>query len=138
MQKVILCDIDGTLAIRGNRSPFDWLKVGIDTVNIPIKVILEKFSNMYSSHEVVLVSGRDEVCRAQTELWLMENQIKFKEVLMRPQGDNRKDSIVKKEIYDKYIKDKYFVEFVLDDRNQVVEMWRSLGLTCLQVAEGNF
>jgi len=57
---------------------------------------------------------------------------------MRATGDNRKDSIVKKEIYEGIIKPVFDVKFVLDDRNQVVEMWRSLGLTVLQVADGNF
>ena len=57
---------------------------------------------------------------------------------MRPEGNNEKDSIIKKRIYEDHIKGKFNVEFVLDDRNQVVEMWRELGLTCLQVAEGDF
>jgi hypothetical protein len=57
---------------------------------------------------------------------------------MRAEGDTRKDSIIKEEIYRAEIENKYNVLFVLDDRNQVVELWRRLGLTCLQVAEGNF
>lgn len=57
---------------------------------------------------------------------------------MRPEGDERKDSIVKQEIYEKYIKDRYNVRFVLDDRNQVVDMWREVGLKVLQVAPGDF
>ena len=57
---------------------------------------------------------------------------------MRPENDNRQDSIVKREIFEQYIKGVYDIEFVLDDRNQVVEMWRSLGLKCLQVQEGDF
>lgn len=57
---------------------------------------------------------------------------------MRKTGDMRKDAIVKREIFDGEIKDYFFIEFVLDDRNQVVEMWRDLGLTCFQVADGNF
>jgi hypothetical protein len=58
--------------------------------------------------------------------------------LPRKSGDNRKDSVVKEEIFNEHIKPNFIVEFVLDDRNQVVEMWRKLGLTCLQVADGNF
>jgi hypothetical protein len=58
--------------------------------------------------------------------------------MMRKQGDFRRDSIVKKEIYDNDIKGKFDVEFVLDDRQQVVDMWREIGLKCLQVAPGNF
>ena len=60
------------------------------------------------------------------------------ELFMRPTGDTRKDSILKKEIYDNHIKGKYNVKYVLDDRDSVVEMWREQGLTCLQVAPGDF
>lgn len=57
---------------------------------------------------------------------------------MRKSGDMRKDSIVKREMFDEHIRGRYNVNFVLDDRNQVVELWRSMGLTCLQVADGDF
>ena len=57
---------------------------------------------------------------------------------MRKGGDKRIDSIVKKELYRKYIEPFYRVKLVLDDRNQVVDMWRDLGLPCWQVAPGNF
>jgi hypothetical protein len=57
---------------------------------------------------------------------------------MREAGDSRKDSIVKQELYEKHIEPSYDVFVVLDDRNQVVDMWRSLGLVCLQVAPGDF
>ena len=57
---------------------------------------------------------------------------------MRSTEDNRKDAVVKREIYDNWIKDKYNVLAVFDDRNQCVDMWRGLGLTCLQVDYGNF
>ena len=57
---------------------------------------------------------------------------------MRKNGDFRKDFIIKKEIYEKFIKPKYEVLFVLEDRDQAVKMWREEGLTCLQVAPGNF
>ena len=57
---------------------------------------------------------------------------------MRKTGDNRKDCVVKREIFDAEIKDKYYIKFILDDRNQVVDMWRKMGLTCLQVADGDF
>jgi hypothetical protein len=57
---------------------------------------------------------------------------------MRHTKDLRKDSIVKGEIYDSVIAPNYNVFFVLDDRNQVVDFWRSKGLTCFQVAPGDF
>ena len=57
---------------------------------------------------------------------------------MRAEGDNRKDAIVKMELFNKYIRHHYNVRRVYDDRQQVVDMWRSLGLTVLQVAPGQF
>lgn len=57
---------------------------------------------------------------------------------MRKTGDYRKDCIVKEEIYRKDIEPIYDILFCVDDRKQVVDAWRELGLTCLQCAEGNF
>jgi hypothetical protein len=57
---------------------------------------------------------------------------------MREAGDHRPDWIVKKEIYNNLISKEFDVKLVFDDRQQVVDMWRSIGLTCFQVAEGNF
>jgi hypothetical protein len=57
---------------------------------------------------------------------------------MRKYGDFRQDSIVKREIYERFIAPDYDILCVLDDRNSVVSMWREIGLTCLQVAEGDF
>jgi hypothetical protein len=59
-------------------------------------------------------------------------------LIMRATGDMRKDSIIKQELLEREIVPNSFVDFVLDDRNQVVDMWRSLGLTCLQVDYGDF
>ena len=58
---------------------------------------------------------------------------------MREEGDFRKDSIVKEEFYNDVIRDKYFVKYILDDRDQVVEMWRKkLNLPCFQINYGPF
>ena len=135
LKEVILCDIDGTLAHMENRGPYDWDKVGSDKLDMTIKSIVGLLETFY---DVILVSGRDESCRKITEKWLDDNYVFYSKLYMRPEGGMRKDTIIKKGMYDNYIKDKYNVYFVLDDRNQVVDMWRSLGLKCLQVAEGDF
>lgn len=132
----IICDIDGTLAHHTNRSPYDWSRVEEDTLDVAIAEITWGMEDM--GYDIILVSGRDEVCRKQTERWLNKNKVYCDALFMRPEGDNRKDVIIKQEIYDREIRDKYNIVFVLDDRNQVVEFWRSLGLKCLQVAEGDF
>ena len=134
----ILCDIDGTLAhgIGITRKPYEWDKVGSDTVDYTIRYLL----NIYNLENirVILLSGRDGSCKPETFKWLDDNNIVYNYLYMREAGDNRKDSIVKEELYRKYIEGRFNVDFVLDDRNQVVDMWRSLGLKVFQVADGSF
>jgi len=142
---VVLCDVDGTIALMNGRGPYEWDKVGEDKDNKPIvKLVLDM---LLAGKPVIFISGRDEVCREATESWIMNTFCgyagsKLKDtnfwLLMRPAGDTRKDSVVKRELFDQHITGKYYVDFVLDDRDQVVEMWRDLGLTCLQVADGDF
>ena len=57
---------------------------------------------------------------------------------MRDTGDGRPDNVVKLEIFDREVRERYNVVGVFDDRNKVVSMWRSLGLTVFQVADGDF
>ena len=130
-------DIDGTLALKGNRSPYDESMVELDSVNYPVVDIL-KGKYIESKSKVILVSGRSEKCREQTINWLNINKIPFDELYMRKENDTRKDSIIKEEIYNEHIKDKYYVEFICDDRDSVVKHWRDLGLLCLQCYYGDF
>ena len=136
----IMVDIDGTLAHMKGRSPYDWAKVGSDEPDFVIRDIIWRYHMMAIRErpEILIVSGRDIVCRPETEEWLGTFDIPYDELYMRPEGDKRKDNIVKREIFNNHIRDNYNVLFVMDDRDQVVKMWRLLGLKCLQVAEGGF
>jgi hypothetical protein len=139
LPKAIICDIDGTLALLGNRNRYDPT-TGVDVLNDPIANILKVYdSQTVLQVDLIIVTGREEKYRDFTENWLEANEIShYKQLYMRKTGDYRKDYIIKKEIYEKEVKGKYEVLFVLDDRDQVVKMWREEGLTCLQVAYGNF
>lgn len=134
---VWLVDIDGTLADMGDRSPYDETRVLEDQPNFPIDHLVEAITEG-SGDGVVLMSGRSEACRADTETWLHRHGIHYRALHMRAASDNRKDAVVKRELFDRHVRGQYNVLGVLDDRQQVVDMWRSLGLTCLQVAEGDF
>ncbi len=137
MTRAVLCDLDGTLALRtGDRSPYDWHRVGEDDPNPAVIEIVQVLWN--AGYHIVLMSGRDESCRMQTEMWLDAQKVPFHELHMRAEKDNRKDSLVKIELYHRHVKDRFDVAFVLDDRRQVVEAWRAIGLTVFQVADGDF
>ena len=136
LPKAIICDLDGTLAHMKNRGPFEWMKVGQDSVDETVKEIVNLHAE--AGYTILIVSGRDCVCQSLSIEWLNDNNITFHEIFMRPENDMRKDSIIKNEIFNDYITGKWNVKFVLDDRNQVCDLWREIGLKCLQVAPGDF
>ena len=138
MKDCIICDIDGTLAHRVDRDIYDYDKVKTDKCDETIKDLIWQYKYSDVESEVLLVSGRYDSCKRHPMLWLKPNGIVYDELYMGTEGDHRKDTEIKKEIYEKYIKDKYNVLFVLDDRDCCVKLWRDLGFKCLQVAYGNF
>ncbi|MBP6236171.1 MAG: AAA family ATPase [Saprospiraceae bacterium] len=137
LPKAIICDLDGTLALLNGRSPFDASKCDQDLPNIPVVNMVKNYYQL--GYKILLVSGREDVYQPQTEKWLARLNISYTELIMRKAGDYRKDAIIKREIFETFIDGKYFVELVLDDRNQVVDLWRNdLQLPCFQVFYGDF
>ncbi len=137
LPKAIIVDIDGTLAKMGNRSPYEWHRVGEDS---PVDSVIDAVhaASMFN-RKVIIMSGRDSSCREETVKWLNKNLgISWHKLFMRAEGDNRKDDLVKYELFNQNIRDKYHVRYILDDRDQVVAMWRKLGLACFQVNYGDF
>lgn len=135
----IIVDVDGTIALKGDRSPYDYSTAGDDEPNRPVLNVINAYRNAHPGTAVIIMSGRDESAREITEQWLKKHAIEWNWLFMRCTGDTRKDAIVKRELYEEFIKDDFFVHAVFDDRDQVVRMWRDeLGLTCFQVAHGDF
>lgn len=142
---VVLVDLDGTLAIHDGRSPYDYSKVGTDRLNEAVDLVMESLATSDSIHwdqvRPMFLSGRPDSCREDTEKWLEAQGWyldKRDQLLMRKAGDDRADYVVKYEIFDREIRDKYDVRLVLDDRDQVVDMWRAIGLPTWQVNRGDF
>ncbi len=132
----IICDLDGTVALLNGRSPYDASACESDILNMNVARIVKDLQNM--GYHLLFCSGREEKYRGQTELWLQKHDFTYDGLFMRKTGDTRKDCIVKREILERDIVPRYFVHSVFDDRNQVVQMWRDAGLTCFQVAPGDF
>jgi predicted kinase len=137
LPKAIVCDLDGTLALMHGRNPFDAAHCDDDELNEPVATVLRNFAG--SGRQILLVSGREDCYRQPTVRFLDKHSIPCHRLWMRKTGDFRKDTVIKKEIFEAEIAGRYFIEFVLDDRNQVVDMWRKeLHLPCFQVNYGNF
>jgi predicted kinase len=137
LPSVVLVDIDGTLALMNGRMPYDWNRVGEDLPNIPVVKLVKDLLD--AGQRVIVMSGRDGVCAEQTRAWLDEHVATGLPVYLRAANDNRRDDIIKYELFQKHIADKFHVRFVLDDRDQVIHLWRRvLGLPTFQVADGAF
>lgn len=136
----IICDIDGTLALPNGRNPYNTEQCMNDLLNRPVAALVLNYAKL--GYFILFTSGRSATYRGKTRLWLDNNGFypysQPNWLFMRATGDTRNDAVVKRDIYEREIAGKYNVLFCLDDRSRVVDLWRSLGLTCLQVAEGDF
>lgn len=160
--KAIIVDIDGTLSdcdhrrhhVEGDNK--DWAAFNGamegDKIQPWCKTMISAFQ--YELIKVILVTGREETYRKITEEWLeanglyqrgkpiegvrFEDVIEYEGLLMRRARDYRQDAVIKEEILKSKILPKFNVVFAVDDRRQVVDMWRRNGITCLHCAEGEF
>jgi FMN phosphatase YigB (HAD superfamily) len=143
----ILFDLDGTLADIKHRRKFleqsspDWKTfnklMGDDKSNLPL---IELYKTLWESgkYEMIILTGRNEEYRKLTEQWFAWNEIPFSTLLMRADNDFRADHVVKEEILHSLLSSGKDILFVVDDRKQVVDMWRRNGITCLQCDYGDF
>ena len=139
LDEAILVDIDGTLAhIDGDnpRSPYDASRAMEDVLDDAVSVL----TSMCYQHgyRVIILTGRHSGHLQVTKDWLAAKGVEYDEIHCRDEEDTRADYIVKKELFEQHVKDKYNVKFVVDDRPQVCRMWRSLGLKTLQVGDPHF
>jgi len=124
-ESCILVDVDGTLAhMDGLRGPFEWEKVGLDRVDTVVRDIV---NNLGKTNKVIIMSGRDSVCRDETYDWLVDNGVNFDELYMRPEGDTRPDFDVKNEIIQNHINGMMNVTAWFDDRPQITRLANILG-----------
>ena len=142
--KAIICDLDGTLCLfdRAIKNPYhrDFEN---DVENPAVMELLKRIdacntAGLGDEIQILFVSGRSDKYRKVTRTWLRDRGFGEYPLFMRPRNDFRMDAELKLEIYQQHIQDHYEVMFVLDDRDQVVSLWRAIGLSCFQVAPGDF
>lgn len=142
---IVLCDLDGTLSDGSHRlhllptenlhlteswSEFNRAAAG----DSPIKSTIAVINGLWvSGFAVIILTGRSDEVRYETCKWLNENGVKFDEIIMRRQEDNRKDTVIKEEALRAIGLDNIVCAF--DDSPNVVKHFRSLGITTYQVTE---
>jgi hypothetical protein len=148
MTKCYVFDLDGTLANLDHRLPLiktdppDWraffATCGGDALIEPVARLYSDLALAAYDDGMIIVSGRSDECRSETMAWLLRHSIVHNALYMRREGDHRPDHIVKSELLDQMLTDGWEPILFVDDRDQVVNMWRERGYTCLQCAPGSF
>jgi hypothetical protein len=152
--KTVIFDLDGTLADITKRremstkenGKIDWdifftpENIWFDTPNEPV---IEMVKVLSQKNRIVIFSGRSKATKDETKRWLKKFEVPFDVIKMRPTSNEWK--FMPDDELKQYWLDSLFpgdkkdnILCVFDDRQKVVDMWRSNGLTCMQVAEGNF
>ena len=153
MKNTIIFDLDGTLALidgrrdhalkMGKNGKMNWneffnpANIAFDMPNEPVIKMAQLFSQQ--GFKIVILSGRSDKMFDRTVEWLEWNDVPFDKLVMRDSKTNHftTDDVLKKDMLDKHV-DINDVFLVVDDRDRVVKLWRSLGLTTFQVADGDF
>ena len=153
MKNTIIFDLDGTLALidgrrdhalkMGKNGKMNWneffntANIAFDMPNEPVIKMAQLFSQQ--GFKIVILSGRSDKMFDRTVEWLEWNDVPFDKLVMRDSKTNHftPDDVLKKDMLDKHV-DINDVFLVVDDRDRVVKLWRSLGLTTFQVADGDF
>lgn len=136
----VVFDIDGTLAHHdGKRSPYAFSEAIDDRPDDYLIDVLRMHKK--DGFQIIILTGRESDPSGVSEVtidWLKKHDVDFDFIWCRKHGDHRSDAIVKEELFFDHIADDFSVHCVYDDRDQVVHMWRSIGVTCFQVAYGVF
>lgn len=146
MKNIVVVDIDGTISKVGDRLKYlqqakkDWdsFYEHCDE-DEPIKDIIDVVQALYwDDYKIVFCTGRRESVRFKTVVWIQKNGFSKFDLLMRPDGDFRHDTMVKPELLATagYTPDN--VLCIFEDRDSMVSRWRDLGYRCLQVDRGDF
>lgn len=137
----VIFDLDGTLCdithrlhhVQNGNKDWDAFYAACDK-DVPKDNIIEMLCCLEECHNIIISSGRSENTRIQTEKWLNDNGVKYNKMLMRPDQCYIPDNALKKMWLDTgMFGPKEDILFVVEDRDRMVQMWRSVGLTCLQV-----
>ena len=151
--KTVIFDLDGTLALIDDRRAlatkpngkidwdvfFDPANIQLDKPNWPVILMAQTLKK--AGHRVVIFSGRSKATKDATRDWLNQLDIPFDVLKMRPTGRDFMfipDDKLKQNWLDQLFPDKNDILCIFDDRDKVVKMWRDNGLTCMQVAPGDF
>lgn len=145
---VYVFDLDGTLSKHDPtgrvrfllQTPKDWkafhAAAEIEMINdLPRLDTIQMCNDLMERNDCVIITGRNEKYRDTTVRWCIKHHINYTHLLMRGLEDMRQDATIKRKMCAPFLNE---IVCVFEDRDQCVNMYRNLGLTCCQVAPGAF
>lgn len=135
----VIFDIDGTIALKGDRSPYDWKKVGLDKLE-KFTASIGQYLDELEDHirpEIIICTGRDGSCLLETKKWLNKVGFQYDKIYIREEGSFEPDWKIKEDMWREIAKEHYIIG-MFDDRLQVVRRARSLNLKVFNVEYNNF
>lgn len=143
----VVVDVDGTLALKGDRNPFDYASAINDKLNKPVVDLLSNLQHSLGVDrdlKTFIMTGRENKplntgdVKQLTKDWLHKHNVSYTDIFIREHKDVRPDWQVKEELYRQNIEGRYNVLYWIDDRKQVIDHIRTLGITVLDVAGNEF
>lgn len=140
MKKIILCDIDGTIANNDHRQHFlegkkDWDGF-FDSLNMdkPIYKIINKVIEEHKNNKkIIFLTGRPERYRLSTTEWL-QNYFNFEITMFMRSDDDKRDKLsIKKELFENNFK-KEEIDYIIENDIALIEMWKSYDLKILDAS----
>ena len=122
----------------------NWPQFYKDCVHdTPKPAVIHTLRCLAAHSDVYVWSGRSDEVYEETVDWLQKHVMwgsgRLLELTMRKSGDHTPDDVLKSRWYDEMSNDdKARLVATFDDRDRMVKMWRDLGITCFQVAPGDF
>lgn len=147
MRNLYIFDVDGTLSDTTHRqhfvqgTPRDWQSFNEQMqFDAPRHNVVDVYLSLQEdpNNVMMMFTGRPEAYRQVTIDWVSALGIRYERLLMRPEGNYDDDCIIKKAMLDSVTPTFGTPVMIFDDRNRVVDMWRNVGMTCSQVALGDF
>ncbi len=137
MRKIILCDIDGTIANNDHRQHFlegkkDWDGFFSELINDkPIFPIINKVIEEHNTgKDIVFLTGRPEKYRSLTTEWLKKYFDFEIRLLMRKKNDRRNKLIIKKELVEEQFKYNE-IKLIIDNDKELINMWKGKKVSVL-------
>jgi len=135
LPKAIIVDMDGTLADTSHRNPYDTANCLQDALHHAMRETVVRYHQ--AGYTIVILTGRDDKWAGLTSQWLHHHNVPYDVLIMRPETmRGQKGPIVKQALFDTQIRDEYDVEWAFDDMTEIIQMWKSIGVPCIQVNDG--